>query len=146
MSYSQEDGHEAGNDYKLVQESYLGNAWRVVVSSILLNRTTGEQVKNVIDLFFRQWPTPESVKEEDLSGMTDTIRTLGLMNRRAKMIARLASEWVACPPKSMEDLSKLHGIGWYALESYRIFVEGKMDFEPSDGVLRAYIERKRNEQ
>ncbi len=133
-------------EYKLVQESYHGDAWRVVISSILLNRTTGEQVKSVVDEFFRHWPTPKCVKEEDLPKMVETIRSLGLMNRRSKMIIRLAAEWVANPPSSIDELSKMHGIGWYALESYRIFVEGKMDFEPTDGVLKSYVERKRNEQ
>ena len=40
--------------YKLVREEYEGDAWKIIVCSILLNRTRGEQVKGVVRAFFRR--------------------------------------------------------------------------------------------
>lgn len=128
-------------EYKLVQEEYEGNGWKVVVSSILLNRTRGEQVKGVIEEFFARWPTPESVSKMDEQPIAKLITPLGLMNTRANKIVRLSLAWQDSPPKNVEELRKLPGVGDYAIDSYRIFVLGERNFQPQDSVLKQYISR-----
>ena len=54
-------------NYKLVREEYEGDAWKIIMCGILLNRTRCEQVKGIIRAFFRRWPVGEILPEDAIA-------------------------------------------------------------------------------
>lgn len=105
--------------------------WRVLVCCALLNRTGRAQVRPMFERLFEVCRTPESVATADLGTL---LRPLGLQNRRAALLRRLTEDYLA--GKSPQDI---HGVGPYALDAWAIFVEGRTDVRPSDGMLRPYL-------
>lgn len=122
--------------YGLIQEDLRNQPWKLLIACMMLNLTNIKQVKQVIYNFFERWPTPDSISESDAKDIAGLIKPLGLYNRRTKSIIKFSKafkdEW-----KSVYDLP---GVGKYAADSYRIFIEGKIDVEPSDSKLKAYVE------
>lgn len=88
---------------------------------MMLNQTNARQVKPILDDFFFRWPWPDSAALAEPDEMATMIRSLGLQNRRARSIIRMSREFCAGVP-----VEELHGIGKYALDSYRIFVKGEL--------------------
>ena len=102
----------------------------------MLNLTSIKQVRPVINDFFKRFPTPESVITSSHDEIADVIRPLGLYNRRATSIMKLSNAFNS----RWNDVDDLPGIGKYAADSYRIFVEGKIDVEPADKKLVKYVD------
>ena len=123
----------------LIQEWYLPNLWKHFVCCIFLNQTQGVQVQEMSDRFFELCPDPFSARRLDRDETIDLIRPLGLYNRRFDAIVRFSSDWIAGKP-----FDKCHGIGKYALDSYRVLVEGDLDADVTDRVLLARIKRKKS--
>lgn len=132
--------------YRLLQEDLGGNLWKVLVASILLNKTKGEQVKRISKKFFEKWPTPESARPGGEAEVRGAIASLGLGNRRVKTIIDLSGAIARDPPLRLDDVVGLPGVGRYALESCAIFAFGITDFKPQDRVLKNYLERKNHER
>lgn len=130
-------------NYKLVQEEYEGDAWKIVVCSILLNRTRGEQVKGVVRHFFVRWPDPESLTRSSVEEISSAIQPLGLFRTRSRYLVDLSNRWLALRHPTLEEISRLPGVGEYAIASYAIFVLGLTGTETNDGVLRHFLSRKR---
>jgi methyl-CpG-binding domain protein 4 len=126
--------------YGLIQEELRDQPWRLLVACIMLNLTNIKQVRPIIWEFFRRYSTPEAAASADETELAELIRPLGLYNRRAKSIIRLSSA-ITRPWRDVDDLP---GVGKYAADSFRIFVEGKMDVDPTDAKLRKYVEWARN--
>lgn len=120
---------------RLLQEIYRKKPWRMMVCCMLLNRTTREQVDRIRGELFRRWPTPERMAEARHEELRDLIRCLGFGNKRAEALRRFSFEWVA---GSWTEIDELHGIGRYAHDSWRMFVEGDRTVEPTDHVLGLY--------
>ena len=125
---------------RLLQEIYRRNPWRMMVCCMLLNRTTREQVDRVRGELFRRWPTPEAMANACQVQVSVVIRSLGFGNKRAMSLKRFSFEWTV---GSWTEVSELHGIGRYADDSWRMFVEGDRTVEPTDHVLGLY-KRERN--
>jgi len=64
------------------------------------------------------------------------IRPLGFYNRRTKTLIRFSKEW---KEKSWKSPIELHGIGQYALDSWKLFIENVLVENPSDHVLKDYV-------
>lgn len=126
----------------LLQEIYHPDEWKVLVCCILLNQTSRKQVDLVRDEFFKIWPSPESVKEEDFEKMRDLIAPLGFKNKRADGIIRFSREFLE---KDWKDPIELYGIGRYGQDSYDIFFRDKIIENPSDHVLKDYVQWKKEQ-
>lgn len=127
---------------RLIQEELLGQSdypWRMLVACILLNRTRGFVVRPVLARLLELWPTPEELAQSDHAKLVEVIRPLGFKQRRSGYLRHMSQQYIrGRRPETMS------GIGDYALESWLIFVEDFLDFEPSDAKLKAYVEwRKR---
>jgi methyl-CpG-binding domain protein 4 len=105
----------------------------------MLNRTRGDVVKPVAKTFFEKWPDPESIVQEKEAKIVEHLKPLGLANIRAKNLKKMAEVWVRHPPKSFHEISNLPGVGPYAVDAYRIFVNGEKNLRPDDEILRAYL-------
>ena len=121
---------------RLIQHDYLDNPWKMLVCCILLNQTTNQQVRKVLEPLFDLIPDPESCIEADPTKIAEIIKLTGFYNIKAARIQKLSKKWI----EGFEDPRELPGVGKYAMESWDIFVNKKTDFTPSDKKLKAYLE------
>ena len=124
------------NRIDIIQEKYKHDPWKVLVCCILLNQTTNQQVRPIITSFFQKWPDSFSVSERDSKEIRDLIRPTGFQNVKSKRIIGLSQKWSS----GERNLKHLPGVGKYAMEAWRIFIDGDMNFTPSDKKLRIYVD------
>lgn len=128
-------------DDLLIQEQLPRDArygWRMLVCCLLLNQTHGRQVRPMARELFARFPSPRSMAGagRDLERM---VMPLGLWRRRAALLRKLSA---AClRPDFDPRKTKGCGVGAYALDSWAIFVEGRVVRRPRDGKLRKYARR-----
>ncbi|MPC17583.1 Methyl-CpG-binding domain protein 4 [Portunus trituberculatus] len=82
--------------FNLFQESLYHDPWKLLVGTIFLNRTTGEEAlgKNILWKFLDKWPTPEETIKASWEELAAVIQPLGLHEKRAKMIIRFSGDAV----------------------------------------------------
>lgn len=120
---------------KLIQEDYVNDPWKMMVSCILLNQTSNKQVRPILDSLFRLIPDPFScalVTEEDIATL---IKTTGFQNIKARRIKKMASAWIT----GFSSPSELPGIGKYGVDSWDIFINRKIPGNVTDKKLLSYI-------
>jgi hypothetical protein len=127
----------------LLQESLRNAPWLLLQSAILLNRTRGSSIQLPMESLFADWPTPEMLARAPVTQVAKALSPLGLQNRRANSLVGLARAWCdrldgADWWPSVDELVGLPGIGQYALDSYRIFVDDAP--KSKDPRLTAYCE------
>lgn len=132
------------------QSELRENPFQMIVICQMLNQTSWKQVDRVSPTFFEKWPTPQHLLKSTEAEIAQVIRPLGFYNRRAKTLLKLAAAWLelkASWPNPVEapisEISKLPGVGKYALDSWKIFQLGDLTVEPTDKVLIAYLEQAR---
>ncbi|XP_074582054.1 uncharacterized protein LOC141838447 isoform X2 [Curcuma longa] len=122
--------------YHLLQERHSVDPWRVLMTCMLLNVTTGFQVEKVLPGLFLMCPNAEAMSKIDEKEVEEIIRPLGLQKKRAKMLKRFSCEYIR---NDWVYVTELHGIGKYAADAYAIFCNGKMkEVTPRDHKLVAY--------
>lgn len=121
----------------LIQEQYAADPWKIMICCILLNQTTNQQVRKIIQEFFERWPDPSSILKEDVSTISSFIRSTGFQNVKAKRIQDFSQAW----KKGLRDYKLLPGLGEYARDTWRIFVDNDFDFIPKDKKLRMYLDK-----
>jgi len=110
---------------RLLQD--LENSWKVLVVCILLNRTGGETVRSVLPSFFMLWPTAEDMISADVSEVVGCIKACGLQNRKAGYLIAMSKAYLSDEWSEVEDLP---GIGKYASDSWKMFIEKRTDIVP----------------
>ncbi|XP_064098449.1 methyl-CpG-binding domain protein 4-like isoform X2 [Macrobrachium nipponense] len=126
--------------FNLLQEVLYHDPWKLLVGTIFLNRTTGEEAlgKNILWKFLDKWPTSEEACKAKWEDIAELIQPLGLHEKRAKMIIRFSEEYQT---KDWLYPKELHGIGKYGNDSYRIFcVNEWRKVRPTDHMLNFYID------
>lgn len=130
------DTPQQGSPFGLIQEELRADPWKLLIACVMLNLTNIVQVRPVINEFFKLYPDASTAALADESQLAELLRPLGLHNRRARTIIKLSNaiqeEW--------SDVKRLPGVGKYAADSYRMFIEGSLDVEPTDKKLRKYKE------
>lgn len=122
--------------YNLLQEDHAHDPWRVLVICMLLNITTGPQVKKVLSHFFDVFPNAEAAVSADNIRISSLIQSLGLHRKRAAMIQQFSREYLS---DDWTHVTQLHGIGKYAADAYAIFCTGKWrQVTPNDHMLNNY--------
>ena len=125
--------------YGLLEEDLYQDPWKLLIACMLLNKTSGKQVRSVIWNFFKLCPNPESAIETEISEIEKLIQPLGLFRKRAVALKRFSEEYMK---DDWQDPSELYGIGKYASDAYKIFCLGKWkpdEVEPDDKDLQKYI-------
>ncbi|XP_061371917.1 methyl-CpG-binding domain protein 4-like protein [Gastrolobium bilobum] len=122
----------------LLQEDHVHDPWRVLVICMLLNRTTGRQVKKVLPKLFKLCPDARSCTRVSNEVISEIIKSLGFRNKRALMLRRFSEEYLE---ERWTHVTQLHGVGKYAADAYAIFCTGKWDrVRPADHKLNEYWE------
>jgi endonuclease III len=140
-----------------MQERTRGDPWRVLLVSVLLNRTRGSQAEPVLWEVLRRWPRAASVSAagDDLEAL---LRPLGIWRRRASGLRALASAYVRLlsarrtalavsrragePSRTLtrEDVLRLPGVGPYAADGWELFVLRRLPADdPADKELVRYV-------
>jgi len=103
---------------------------------VMLNRTSGKQVKNIIYKFFTKWPNPQKASQAPVNDIAEVIQPLGLFRKRADYIQKLSNQFLT---DQWTFLSDFKGVGKYGNDSYRIFCCGEwQDVQPTDHKLNSY--------
>lgn len=133
----------------LLQEQYVDDPWKLLVACALMNRTHGNQVRKMIGRLFDLHPTPEALANADPVELETLLRPLGFARQRAQRLRGLARDWILLldeldsGPVDVDALSRrlheLHGVGRYAVDSYRIFVLDDITVNPDDRQLKRYV-------
>lgn len=123
-----------------LQEEYgAGDPWRVLVICLLLNQTDGRMVARELPGFFRRFPDPHALAGAGEGTVRLMLEHLGLY-RRARLLVDLSRAYLA---GGWEDPTDLPGVGDYAADAWRLFVDEDPWFDPQDKVLRAVAARMR---
>jgi methyl-CpG-binding domain protein 4 len=130
------DTPKQSSPYGLIQEEFRTYPWKLLIACIMLNLTNIKQVRPIIFKFFDSFPTAESAAVADHHEIAKIIKALGLYNRRSRTIIKLSKAFIS----PWIDVKDLPGVGKYAADSYRIFIDGKIDIEPTDLKLKKYVE------
>jgi hypothetical protein len=100
--------------------------------------------------FFGKYPNADSLLLAEESEVAKMIKPLGFYNKRAKAWKRFASEWLELVNKygdmpPVAEIAKLHGVGKYALDSWKVFQLYEYNTQVDDHVLNWYVDWAREE-
>jgi len=132
--------------YETRQELYRDDPYKFLMVCFMLNQTSHKQVDQVREVFFEKYPNAESLESADESDIASLVKVLGFYNKRAKSWKKFASEWISLlkryggslPP--VYEIEKLHGVGKYALDSWKVFQLYQYDTQVDDHVLNWYVD------
>eukprot|EP00980_Cylindrotheca_fusiformis_P005905 scaffold1242_cov123-Cylindrotheca_fusiformis.AAC.14 len=141
----------------LLEELFGEDPWRLLLCTILLNRTRRSQVDAVLHDFIEFWPTPEALLVADVEEVCNLIKPLGMKGRRSRGILRFCREYLDLVQKkrtegierpachlSRAEVSSLYYCGEYAADAYQIFIHRDLtNLHPNDKALKAYAEWKK---
>lgn len=117
----------------------------MLLACSMVNLTNWETAQPIHAGLMARYSIEEIAKLEP-EDLQEDLRPLGLWRRRSLSTIRLAQAWLAGPPERAADVLKLPGCGPYASDSWAIFIDGRTDVDPTDGKLRWYLERIKDQQ
>ncbi|XP_059505520.1 methyl-CpG-binding domain protein 4 isoform X2 [Stegostoma tigrinum] len=124
--------------FNLVQETLFHDPWKLLIATILLNKTSGKKAIPVLWDFLERYPSAEVARVADWKEIAALLKPLGLYELRAKAIIKFSDEFLT---KQWKYPIELHGIGKYGNDSYRIFcVKEWKEVQPRDHKLNKYWE------
>ncbi|KAJ4303694.1 hypothetical protein N0V90_002595 [Kalmusia sp. IMI 367209] len=85
-------------EFGLIQERICESLFALVIQAILWNKTKGTAARPILWKVLCTYPTPELLASADPVAVQDMIRILGLQERRAQCLVKMANVWVAAPP------------------------------------------------
>jgi len=102
--------------------------YRILVSEVLLQKTTGPQVADIFEQFVERYPTPRALARGRVSTMARLVAPLGLV-KRAEWLRSIGRELVdrfdGEVPAGSSDLLSLPGVGPYGANAVRCFAFGE---------------------
>lgn len=107
--------------YCLIQEDLWPDKWKILISCILLNRTSRKQVEKILPTLFKLCPTPQDMIDCNIDLLTSVIAPLGFKNKRVITLIKLSKNFLEQNWKHARDLP---GIGEYGSDVWDIFVRG----------------------
>lgn len=127
--------------FNLLQEIYQHDPWKIMICCMMLNCTKRAQVDKVRNALFEKYPSHAEMADADQNELASMIKSLGFSNRRSKTMIKFSKSW----SDDEKTINELPGIGPYALDSWKLFVDCEMVDDPSDHVLKIYVEWLKNE-
>lgn len=88
-------GASVASPFGLLEELFADDPWRLLLSTIFLNRTTRRQVDRTLHDFLLRWPDAESAAAADPADVLEIVSPLGIKYRRSRGIVRFSAEYVA---------------------------------------------------
>jgi len=114
------------------EENFLDYPWRdnvdpfqILISELLLRKTTAEQVEDIFPKFTSKYPSPKSIVESSPKEIKAEIEVLGMSNIRTEQIIEISKkiqkDYDNKVPDSFAELSNLPGVGRYTANSILCF-------------------------
>jgi A/G-specific adenine glycosylase len=99
--------------------------FKILISEIMLRKTTRKQVSQIYDDFFRRYPDVRSLAEATVESIEDTIRPLGMEHIRAvalkKAAEKILSKFKGKIPSERNLLMELPHVGRYTANAVLCF-------------------------
>ncbi len=90
-----------------------GNAWELLVATILSAQCTDKRVNEVTPGLFRKYPTVQDFANVNQAELAQDIRSTGFFNNKAKSITgaarKILSEFGGKVPRTMEEMLRIPG-------------------------------------
>lgn len=125
------------------QEEYRDDPWKMLIVCFMLNQTSHKQVDQIRHRFFEKYPTPEALALSVQEEVAEIIRPLGFYNKRSKQWKEFSLQWIEHQKgrdTPLDLLSKMKGVGKYALDSWKVFQLYQYDTQVDDHVLNWYVD------
>lgn len=117
--------------------------YRILISEILLQRTTAEQVNSIFSNFIKNFPKPEKLVKSSDSKILKIIKPLGLYQRRLKVLKKISNQltnlYKGRIPDGYDDLIKLFGVGKYIANAILCFSYNKKVPIVDTNVIRIFM-------
>ena len=94
--------------FGLMQERLAYDPFRMLIATIFLNRTRGEQAMPVYAQLIERYPTTEALADANTEDIMHMIHKLGFQNQRAKKCVELAKAWLSTPPVKWKRYRKIN--------------------------------------
>jgi hypothetical protein len=133
----------------LLEELFVNDPWRLLVSTICLNVTTRGQVDCILFAFLERWPTAEATANADWEEVFAVTSPLGLGTKRAKGLVRFSAEYIELTKDrdafclSEQQVASLFFCGKYSWSAYSIFIRRELPsgaVRVCDHALQLYVE------
>ena len=121
---------------ELMVQEQVKSVWQHMVGVICLNLTNRVQVKSVLPKLFKKYPNPISFIRGSSKTQAKMLAPLGMVNVRLKRLKHMSIDFLTWDYK---DATKLHGIGKYGSDSYRIFFKNEVPENVEDKELKKYL-------
>ena len=121
---------------ELMVQEQVKSVWQHMVGVICLNLTNRVQVKSVLPKLFKKYPNPISFIRGSSKTQAKMLAPLGMVNVRLKRLKHMSIDFLTWDYK---DATKLHGIGKYGSDSYRIFYKNERPKNVTDKELKRYL-------
>lgn len=93
--------------FGLMQEKLAHDPFRLIIATIFLNRTRGEQAMPVYYQLMERYPTVEMLSIAEQADVVSMIHKLGFQNQRARKCIALAKAWLERPPTKNKRYRKI---------------------------------------
>lgn len=92
-----------------------GDAWQLLVSTVLSAQTTDEMVNKVTPGLFARWPSPHDLAEADPEEVEEVIYSTGFYRQKTRSIISLATDLAdkfdGAVPADLAEMTTLRGVG-----------------------------------
>lgn len=93
------------------------NPYYILVTEILLRKTTASQVDKIYAQFFDKYPNPDFLANADHDEIKKLLKPLGFVNKRSEGLIKLSKQikenYDGIIPNDSSKLMKLYGVGKY---------------------------------
>ena len=117
-----------GNNSRDFPWRHTRDPFLILITEMLLRKTTAKQVEKVYDKIIMMYGTPKKLAEANETELVETIRPLGMEHKRALLLIRLSSDILnkhgGKVPSNKKDLLELPGVGQYAANAVLCFGYG----------------------
>ena len=94
--------------FGLMQERLAHDPFRLLIATIFLNRTRGEQAMPVFFQLMERYPTVADLAAADIEDVVAIIHRLGFQNQRARKCIEMAKAWLKASPVKGKRYRKLN--------------------------------------
>ena len=99
--------------------------YKILITEILLQKTIAQNVNNIYNDFFTKYNDFSTIYRADISKLQSDIKSLGLSNKRAKILKDLSrmiiTDYEGVIPHDPEILRKINGIAEYVSNAFVCF-------------------------
>lgn len=89
----------------------------IMISEIMLRKTTAKQVTDIFSEFFSKYPSPQELAQAEENELRELLKPLGMEHKRSKELIKLAKTLIdkhkGQVPRTFEELLSLPGVGKY---------------------------------